>query len=85
MAHAYTEIFNDAIYPSTVQSFTGNAQRLGLLVMVRKGTRGANGKPTVYALADTVQPQAWGIPGDMMLRQQWERIAAEVRSGVAWT
>lgn len=84
VATEYTRTFGETIYPSTVLSFTQNAVRLHLLKLTRKGTRGPHGRPNYYALETDAMPGRWGIPDDMLLRQQWAMQQAQVHIGMAW-
>lgn len=84
VATEYARTFGEAIYPSTVQSFTQNAVLLHLLKLIRKGTKGPHGRPSYYALEVNAIPGRWGIPDDMLLRQQWAMQQAQVHIGMAW-
>lgn len=84
VATEYTRTFGEAIYPSTVLSFTQNAVLLHLLKLTRKGTKGKHGRPSYYALEENALPGRWGIPDDMLLRQRWAFQQAQVRTGMVW-
>lgn len=73
VAAAYTDAFGAAerIHPYTVGRFLERAAMFQQLEIVRKGTPGRHGQPSVYRLTDGWRVEWCGLPADMMLRQQW--------------
>lgn len=80
VACAYSETFGERIDPPTVQRFISAARTMQMLTIVRRGTRGPNGLPGLYRIAERWLVEKWGITDDMQLRRRWTLTAYQVRA-----
>lgn len=73
-ANEYSEVFGQPIYPTTVNHFIKTAVLNNFLLVVKQGTKGIHGVPSLFALTNNASPDKWNIPIDMLLRFRWLEI-----------